>query len=276
MTDPIASAGLPSDTGVVSDVKPTDGGTITIPDEYAEKGYAKDLTSYGDVWKKLDGSQSLIGQKALPDDNSTPEQWNDFYKSTGRPDEAKGYAFNREGFNETFVKNQNEEFDNAVKGIFHKAGLSQKQVSIIQPEVEKLSEAILIDHQSKAAEQDKVFDDLVNKTFGTNKDQILADSSALLKELAPEGFKEKLAGLDNETLVILSGVLNNVRSKYINEDDPTGGGGGGGHGETVDDLRQMARTIMQSDEYRNPFNTKSTEKRQEVAKIYERIAKLQS
>lgn len=270
----VAGANLPANTGT-----PAEGGDVfAVPVEYAEKGYAKDLKSFDDVWKKLDGSQSLIGQKAVPTVESTPEEWETHYKTLGRPEEAGKYNFNRDGFSEDFRNNQSDEYDNAVKGIFLEAGLNQKQVDIIQPKVEAMAiamqEQTATKQKESQAEEDKAFDEAAGKVFGTNRDQILADSKVLLGELAPKGFEQKIAGLDNDTLVLLSGVLNNVKSKYINED---GSGGGDGHGtvQTVDDLRQQARTIMQSDEYRNSFNTKSAEKRQEVAAIYEKIAKLQ-
>ena len=270
--DGIAEAGHPSDAG-----KPVVEGTkFEVPTEFAEKGWAKDLTSYDDVYKKLDGAQTLIGQKAVPDDKSTPEDWDTHYKSLGRPDKSETYTFNREGFSKEFQEAQNDEYDNAVKGILHKAGVNQRQVNIIQPEFEKLAEAIQTTDITKKAEADKAFDELTEKTFGTNKDQILADTSQLLKDLTPEGFKDKIASLDNETLVILSGVLNNVKTKYINEDGSGGGEGGNLGGETVETLREKARGIMQTDEYRNSFNSSSGDKRKEVAAIYEKISKLQS
>ena len=282
MTDPDGSGSVVNDGSVAGSSIPANTGNVTptgdefkVPEEYVEKGWTKDLKTYEDLWKKSDGAQVLIGQKALPDENSTPEQWDTFYKSTGRPDESKIYNFNREGMSETFKKSQNEEYDNAVKSIFHEAGLNQKQVDVIQPKVEKLAETILTEKAKQDAEADTAFDELANKTFGTDRDQILADSKKLLEELTPAGFGEKIAGLDNETLVILSGVLKNVQDKYISEDG-SGGKGNAPAGETIDDLRQKARNLMQSDEYRDPFNSKSAEKRKEVQDVYEKIARLSS
>ncbi len=271
----IAGAVVPQpDTGIVPPIgEKTD--TFAVPQEYAEKGYAKDLKSIDDVWKKLDGSQALIGQRTVPDEKSTPEQWVEHYKSLGMPEEAGKYNFNRDSFSDEFKNSQSDEYDSAVKAIFLKAGLNQKQVDIIQPDVEKLAEQIQIQKAEADAQADKAFDELTEKTFGTNKDQIIADTSQLLKELTPEGFAEKVAGLDNETLVILSGVLNNVKQKYINEDG-SGGDGNPVGGQTIEDLRILANTKMQSDEYRNSFNTKSDEARKEVREIFEKIAALQA
>lgn len=270
--DPVAGAGHPADAG--NPVPAAD--KFEVPTVYAEKGWAKDLTSYDDVFKKLDGSQELIGKKAFPDANATPEQWDEHYKAIGKPEDAGKYNFNRESFSKEFQEAQNEEVDNVVKAIFHKAGLQQRQVDIIQPEVEKLAEALQTQKTKDEADADKVFDELANKTFGTNKDQIIADTAALLKENTPQGFEQKIGSLDNETLIILSGVLNTFKEKYINEDGSGSGQGGNAAGETVEDLRIKARTLMQSEEYRNSFNPASSNKRKEVAAIYEKIAKLQS
>ncbi len=274
----IASSSVPSDTGD-ADAGNKGAGEFAVPEEYADKGWTKDITSIEELWKKSDGAQSLIGQKAAPTADSSVEEWEAHYKSLGRPEEAGKYTFNREGFSEDFRNNQNDEYDTAVKGIFLKAGLNQKQVDVIQPEVEALAIAMqeqkAVKDTEAAVEQDKLFDEAAAKVFGTNRDQILADSKVLLGELAPKGFAEKIAGLDNDTLVILSGVLNNVKSKYINEDS-SGGGDGNAGGETLDDLQQQARTAMQSDEYRDPFNPKSADKRKEVAALYERIATIKT
>ena len=272
----IAGASIPANTGT-----PAGGGDVfAVPVEYAEKGYAKDLKSIDDVWKKLDGSQALIGQKAVPTVESTSEQWDEHYKALGRPNDASGYNFNREGFSDDFKNSQNDEYDNAVKSIFHKAGLNQKQIDVIQPDVERLAvtmqEQAAIKKKETEVEEDKAFDLAADKVFGTNRDQILADSKVLLGELAPKGFEQKIAELPDDNLILLAGVLNNVKSKYINEDGSGSPGGGNVGAMTVDDLRLQAQTIMQTDVYRDSFNSKSTEKREEVKKIYEQIARLQA
>ncbi len=271
----VAGASVPANTGDADK-----GVQFAVPTEYAEKGWVKDIKSYDDLWKKSDGAQSLIGQKAAPNAESTSEEWEAHYKTLGRPEDAGKYNFNRDGFSEDFRKNQSDEYDNAVKSIFLEAGLNQKLVDIIQPKVEAMAIAMQEQAATKQTEakgeEDKAFDLAADKVFGTNRDQILADSKVLLSELAPEGFEQKIAEMPDDNLILLAGVLNNVKSKYINEDGSGSPSGGAAGVQTVDDLRQQARTIMQSDEYRNSFNTKSTEKRQEVAAIYEKIAKLQA
>ncbi len=271
------SVNINDGTGKVNDGK---GAEFAVPDIYADKGWAKGLTSFDDLWKLTDGGQELIGKKALPDASATPEQWDEHYKSIGKPDEAGKYTFNRDNFSKEFQEAQNDEYDNAIKGIFHKAGLQQRQVDIIQPEVEKLAIAIAEGKVKTDAEAqelaNKAFDTVADKAFGANRDQILADTKVLLKEHVPKGFEEKIANLDDENLVILSGVLNSIKEKYINEDGSGAGEGGNAGADTVEDLKLKARTIMQSEEYRNSFNSNSESKRKEVRDLFEKIATMQS
>ncbi len=258
-----------------------EGGGFAVPNEYSNEGWAKDLKSYPEVWTKLAGSEKLIGQKVegkidLLKEDSKPEEVNAFYKTLGRPDEAKSYAFNREGQPEEMKNYQSDEADNVVKEIFHKYGLTNKQATGIQKDYEKMLEAQLLEQIETQKKSDLSFDEAVAKTFGNDKDAVLASSKALLEKFTPEGYGDHIKTLDNDSLIVMAGVLNNIKNTYISEDafnTLKGGGGSGGNSEA--ELRARAKELMASKEWTDPFNPRNKEVKDEVKELYRQVGEME-
>ncbi len=256
-----------------------EAGAFAIPEEYAEKGYSKDIKSEADLWKKLDGSQSLLGKRPadgiqLPGENATPEELASFYGSLGRPDDAGKYEFNREGQPEGMAAFNSEEMDSAAKAIFHKWGLRPDQATGIQTDYEALLGETYSDQVGTQKKLDSDFEDLTTKTFGNDKEVILENAKALLTKHAPEGFEEYIRDLPNEALTVMAGVLNDIKSKYISEDAFEAIKGNSGGGNSVDELRKQGQELMLSKEYTDPFNPRHDQRKAEVAEVYARIAQM--
>ncbi len=255
---------------------------FAVPEEHQIEGWAKDLKSYPDVWTKLAGSEKLIGQKIegkidLLKEDSSPEEINTFYKSLGRPDEAKNYSFDRTGQSEQLQKYNSDESDNVVKEIFHKWGLNGKQATGIQKDYEAIMDARLSEQIENQKKQDAHFEELTIKTFGQEKDAIIESSKILLEKFAPEGFGEKIKSLDSETLTVLAGVINNLKKTYISEDafGELNKGSTGSGGESEQELRAQAMKIMVSEEWTNPFHSKNKEAKDEVNALYKKIGEME-
>ena len=81
--------------------------------------------------------------------------------------------------------------------------------------------------------------------------------------------------LDNNSLTIMAGVLNDIKSKYISEDAFKNLGSGSGSQEnSKEGLRKQGQELMLSKEYTDAFSPRHEEVKAEVAKIYEQISKL--
>ncbi len=256
---------------------------FAVPDTYANEGWAKDLKSYPEVWTKLAGSEKLIGQRdegkiSLLKENATSEETDAFYKAVGRPDSADAYKFDREGQSEEFKKFNSDEMDIAVKGIFHKYGLSSNQVLGIQKDYEAMLETEISKKFDEQGKYDTDFEEMTTKAFGNDKDTIIESSKVLLENFAPEGFGDHIKNLDNESLTVIAGVLNNVKKTYISEDAFAGlikGSTGAGGGGTEQELRTEARNLMASKEWTDPFNPKNKEVREQVDEIYRKVGEME-
>ncbi len=273
----------PEKFGGMYDGGEPDPNAFSVPEELQGEGWAKDLKSYPDVWTKLAGSEKLIGQKLegkidLLKENSSPEEVNTFYKSLGRPDEAKNYEFDRSKQSEQLKEFNSDEMDNSVKGIFHKHGLTGKQATGVQKDYEALMEAQILQHLETQKKNDANFEESLTKTFGNDKDAILESSKLLLEKFAPEGFDDHIKNLDNETLSVLAGVLDNLKKTYINEDEfkkISGGSTKFSGGESEGALRERAKKLMASEEWTDPFNAKNKEVREQVAALYKQIGEIE-
>jgi hypothetical protein len=242
---------------------------FSIPEAYKDKTYLKDVKSYDDVFKMLDGAEKLIGQRPvnIPTEESSEEDWNSFYTKLGRPESAEKYEFkNPEG------SEGNPDFEKAIGDVLHKAGVSQKQLDVIKPGFDGIIGQMT---QEQIEKSDKDFDTLSSKVFGDKKDQILADTKKLLSENKPtnvEDIDEYLNTLDNKSLVVMASVLNNIKEKYISEDNSANQGGS--PSVNTDAMRKEAIQIMASEEYRSSFHPNHEQAKQRVEQIYSDIAKL--
>ncbi len=262
-------------------IEPT-GNEFSVPEAYQGEGWAKDITSYPEVWAKLAGSEKLIGQRVegkidLLKENSSPEEVKTFYKAIGKPDEAKSYEFNREGQSEQLKQFNSDEMDNTVKEIFHKWHLTNEQATGIQKDYEAVMESKIIEQFEAQKKLDSDFEEMTTKAFGNDKDAIMESTKLLLEKFAPEGYDDKILSLDNEVLTILAGTINNLKKTYISEEafssllgdkKPSGGG-------SEAELRAQARTLMASPEWSDPMTPKNKEVREQVDELYEQIGKIQ-
>ncbi len=254
--------------------------TFEVPETYVSEGWAKDLKSNEEVWAKLAGAEKLVGQRVegkvdLPKENASSEDMAFFYKAIGRPEEASGYKFNREGQSDSQKQFNTDEMDNAVRTIFHKYGLRPDQALGIQTDYEALIGKALGEKLEKENANDTDFDAITTKIFGNDKEAIIESSKVLLGKYTPEGLENRVKDFDNETLTVLAGVLNGIKKDYISEDafktlgDKTGGG------QSEQELRERAKKLMVTEEFTNQFHPKHQERKIEVEEIYKRVSEIE-
>ena len=228
-----------------------------IPEAYKEKEYAKGLKSNDDVWKMLDGAQKKIGEKTIvagiPGEEATEEEIKEFNKLWGVPEKADDYKIEPD----EAITAMYGEADKAVMGQFkellHKAGANEKQAAILKEGYSGIVNGILDGFKSKQEEADKQFDALVEKTFGDKQDEVLETAKKLISAHAPEGFTEQIGKLPSESLVIMAGVLENIREKYIDEDE-LGPKGGGNSGMSEASAQAEIQKVIGSEAFRNPLH----------------------
>lgn len=242
-----------------------------IPVDFREKGYMKGVENFEQLFKKLDGSQTLVGERAIPGEGATDEDWDKYYKSTGKPESADKYEFNTETKLPEGTE-RNPELEGKFKELMHRAGISQKQAGVLSKGYDELMVGVLNAKAEADKQADINFDALGDKVFKDQKTAVLERSKQLIDAHIPEEMKEALSTLPNESLIIMAGVLEGVRAKYINEDAPGGGAPTGG-AVNMEERRAEARTLMNSEAYTNQFHKDHETTKAKVNELYAPLRK---
>lgn len=191
-----------------------------IPEEYRAKPYMEGIKNFDDLMKQFDNAQSLIGKKPfdIPHENSSKEQWDQFYSKLGRPESPDKYEFqNPENLPEGFKVDP--EVDNTVKNLFHEAGLSNQQAQSIR---NKYMEAMAKKAEEHERQLDEQFDKLSMEVFGNRKEEALNKAQAMISQYLPESMHGAWQNLDSNSLVVLASVLDGVARDYGTEDSLDG------------------------------------------------------
>ena len=247
-----------------------------IPDEFKDRGYLADLKgkpvspdTYKELFKKLDGAQTLIGKKTgVPAADAPAEEWEKFHAAI-RPAKADDYEIPvKEG------GKPDPEVQKAVKSIFHEAGLTKAQASKLMSKFEGFVDGQTKAQREAAAAANAEFDALTKKTFGPENEKVLTRSKELLNTLTPPEMSPFLNRLPNESLVLIAGIMESVRAKFMKEDDIGGNGGGGNGAADVATLREEARNLQASEAWRSTFHKDHAATKAKVDAIYAQIAKV--
>lgn len=249
---------------------------FTVPEEFKEEKWAQDLKSSEDVWSKLAGAQKLIGRKGIikPDENAPKEEWDAFYSAQGRPDNPEGYEFQR-SVPELKDVPRNPEFDNAVKNMFHKHGISKEVAEKIAGDFEAITYDFHKPIIEKNAQVEQEFQRLTHEVFGENKQSALEDFKEVMRDsLGDKAFlAQKLESLDNDALLPMMVFAKNLHDKYVGENKvPVGDGGSG---DLTGDLRTDFRALSEK-KMRLKLDTNLSKhvKDQKIAHLNSQIAKI--
>ena len=246
-------------------------GNFSIPDEYKEAGWAKDIKSSEDLWKMNANAQSLIGKRpaGIPASDAPPEEWDKFYNAAGRPEDPSGYKFSDveglpEGFDPEPLKNQ-------AAGILHEAGLNQQQADAVykkylQTEVEAL--------KGQQEDLDKQFEELSKEHFDGALDEQQEVAIDFANKYVPEQLREGFAGLENNPKALAAIVsmakgaqeeIRAVKAKYGAEDKLESGGQSAG--QSVDEIRTQLAKLNTSEANRQFDHPDHKNTRQKIEEL---------
>ena len=114
-----------------SDGKLRDGWLESLDEKYREEPYLKEVKNVQGMASSVISARSMVGKDkiAIPNENTTDDEWNVWHIAGGRPPTAADYNIARpEDFPE---EHWNPELALAAQDLFHKIGLNSKQVAAI-------------------------------------------------------------------------------------------------------------------------------------------------
>jgi len=248
--------------GGSSGSEPNTTGDFTVPEAYKDKDWVKNLNSVDELFKLADNQNTLVGKKliGIPTDISSPEEISAFNRAFGVPENKDGYEINQDDTFRKMYGDSVDEVTGAFKDAFYEARLNNKQASVLQTKYNNIINGIMEKLGADTQARNDEFEVLSEKTFGDKRDDILNSASKILKENTPEGFEKYVSALDNQSLMVLAGVLNNVKEKYINE-DTLNSIGNPNIGNSVETIKNEISKNLSSDAFKNPLHAGNSDAR---------------
>lgn len=239
---------------------------FNIPEAYKDKPYLKDVKNLDDIFKKLDGAQSLIGKSKInfPTEESTDEEIKAFNKAAGVPEKAEDYVF------ESSDKDRDTSLDDKIKELFLNSEITGRSATKLQTGFEALMKEIA---ETKKTESDEAFGKLTSEVFGDKADEVIASSRKLIEENLPEALEKPFTELSNEALTIVSAVLDSIKTKYIDEDN-INDLNGSGNPVTVESLRKEGQALLDHPARNDPFHQDHKAINEKIKEVYAQIAKM--
>lgn len=207
--------------------KPTE---YKIPDAFKDKPWASKIKSEDDLWKALDGAQTLIGKKHIPIDpkTATPQQLEE-YKAAMRPQDIAEYKFSDK---------TTEEERTAISGILHKAGAPAWMANEIVAEYSKMEEA-----REAQLYSEELYLSEMKESFGEKYEEPVGKVKNILDKNLNEADKTLLEHVPNNLLALIYRAVHNVTEAYGIVDTGAGGGTPPGGG-TPEDLDAQADGLL--------------------------------
>lgn len=193
-----------------------DTGGFSVPEEYKDAGWSKNIKSYDDLWKMNANAQSLIGRKTIgiPSDKSTPEEWQSFFEKV-RPEKAEEYGLELDGDDKAFYEK-----------LFFDNGISTKQAKGIMGAYQERMQQALAGLTSEEG-----FRQEMQGRFGDKYEDTVKSLSALIAREASDADKKVLNAMPNNVLGIMYGIINSIKTRYaVNDSDAAKSGGSAASG----------------------------------------------
>lgn len=243
---------------------------FVIPEAYADKDWTKNVKSMDDMFSQFDNAQSLIGKKNIPSEESSQEEWNEFYNKLGRPEEAGNYELSLPEGAEFEI---NDELQLEAKELFHEIGLTQKQAQkLFEYDAQRQLKAAEAAHMTDE-QLDAQFDEMAAEAFGKDKGAILKQAKVAVGKMS-EKSQEAFSGLDNKSMVAMAGILSELVGQYTSEDGVPSTDGSSGSAQGIDEIRSELSQLALSPAAKDVMHPEHRGTAQKIDELRAKLRKL--
>lgn len=202
--------------------------SFAVPDDYKEKGWAKNLKSTDDLWKMLDNAQSVVGKKTVVPDHAkaTQEELQAFYGQL-KPESADKYSFS-----DTMPEAERGLYGN----LFHEAGLSDYQAKTLQDKFFGIAKEKYESERSLEG-----YKEVASKWLGDNYEAAVVDAVKHMRTTLNKEQQAVIDNLPNDAAVAVFALVNNLVKDYKISEGGAPVGNAGAHGAEA--LKQQLADI---------------------------------
>jgi hypothetical protein len=222
---------------------------FAVPDGYAEKGWAKNVKSYDDLWKMLDSSQELIGKKSVIPDLSDDKAREEYFSQL-RPEAPDEYSL---------PEHYGEEVNKFYQEAFYEAGLSKEQADNLVRKHQEIETHTISAEYSKESLQD-----MLKQSFGDKYEEQTAKVFNHVRTMMTPEQQKQLEQLPNSALNLMAQYANKMMQEYgANEGTGNSGNqqmGGNAQANTADrqrlfqELQDLSKRPHSADEKQAMLN----------------------
>lgn len=223
-------------------------------------------------------AQKQLGKKGtmIPDQNSTKEEWDQFYQKVGVPLEDTKY---KEALKlpEKEANTLGDEFNGAFIKLAHESRVkpdqAQKMYDFFNSQVKSNQEKLSTEYSQKTqAELDALRDEWGAEAYGVK----LTKAEAFLKETAGEDFVKFLGTTGLGKNVNMVKAFAAMADKYMSEGEIPNGNAT--YGQTISEIEKSVNQIMGDlkDPYYNPNHPDNKRRVDEVLAMNRKIDQLRS
>ena len=198
----------------------------SLPEDIKTDVSLNDIKDISGLAKSYIHSQKLIGVNRIPapSDNWSDDDWDNHYKSLGKPEDHKGYSLpdlkTLEDVPETFTLEDGS--TDKFAELLHKHGISKRQGDAIMKEILETS---INEHRESLANHETKVNNAVNElrnAYGDDYDANITIANELIRKFGNDEFSDflKESGLGNDPRMVK--VLVDIGKNFM-EDDGRGG-----------------------------------------------------
>lgn len=200
-----------------------------IPEEFRGHPSLAPIKDLGGLVKSYVSAQEMIGKDkvVLPNEKSTPEQWNEFFGRLGRPESPDKYGLTKDGLPEGLTVD--DDYLKSLSGAFHEAGLSAAQAKKVFDAMNAYAAKNFTDSTTQEQMQMTQAMENLRKEFGSAFDARIDGARRAVATFLDEQSREFLqnSGLDGHPEMVR--IFAEIGAK-LGEPATDGGGGQGGGG----------------------------------------------
>lgn len=258
-----------NDSGVSREAVTAPSEDFSVPEQYADRSWAKNIKSMDDMFSQFDNAQSMIGKKSVPSADASAEEWNAFYEQL-RPESADGYELS---LPEGFEGEVDEKEQAAFKELFHKLGFTPQQgQGLYEGAIAIMNE--FAGEQPTPEQIDQEFAGMMEETFGNKAQDAIKTANKYLAAQGEEAI-QAMNMLPNEQLKYVISTINNIHNSFAKEDGaPMINDSASGSAPTTAELVRKANELRRSEAMTDPFHKDNAAVRQELEELDKRIQRL--
>lgn len=187
-----------------------------VPDAVKSSDWFKKYTSPDQFFKEHEGLRTQIGKRpaGIPQETASDDEWNKYLDLLAPKEGNYGLEF---------AEGTPEDFKRVINDLLKEAKVPHRSAKVLASKfdlaVKPFIEASQKEQEAKAQAQEAEFETLMTQLYPDEQKRksAIADTQMLLKQYGGDAVKNHIDKLDNNSLVLLTGVLSNVRQSFMKE-----------------------------------------------------------